>query len=291
MLNVANVMRLFNLLVTEKYPDCKEDEPSPQDYATVDQLFAVLQLLTTSSEMIEGDITLKTDDYDDDDDDESFTTGSGVDEETHAVGDHSYPYQTMREIVQFANTDQFSSVKRRYRLIRDKKQSRIIKKYVKQQGTKRQKLKQLDCFVLNEFNQARSKCLPIHDRDLRRFAIRKVREMNFLNFVASSFWVLNFKCHHITSQKVTKFVIKNYMNDREKILIIMRRCFSIRPNKRFLELNLPMFSTLIKMLLNMKDLRHVLFQSRVRKQLRVVRHFAKCCHTFTYNHAYLKIGW
>ncbi len=120
MLNVANVMCLFNLLVKEKYPDCKEDEPSPQDYATVDQLFAVLQLLTTLSEMIEGDITLKTDDYDDDD--ESFTIGSRVDEETHAVGDHSYPYQTMREIVQFANTDQFSSVKRRYRLIRDKKQ-------------------------------------------------------------------------------------------------------------------------------------------------------------------------
>ncbi len=79
-------------------------------------------------------------------------------------------------------------------------------------------MEQLDCFVLNEFNQARSKCLPIHDRDLRRFAIRKVREMNLLNFVASSFWVLNFKRHHITSRKVTKFVIKNYMNDREKIL-------------------------------------------------------------------------
>jgi hypothetical protein len=216
MFNVANVIRIFDRLVKEKFPDCQEDEPSPADYATADQLLAVLQLLTNSPEMIEGDITLAIDDYDDD---ESYTTESDVDGETNAVGEHSYSYQTMCEIVQFAKSHQFSSVKRRYRLIKDKKQLRRIKKYVTQQGTKRQKLKQLDRFVLNEFNQARNKCLPIHDRDLRRFAVRKAREMNLLNFVASSSWIFNFKRrHHITSRKVTKFVTKNYMDDREKIV-------------------------------------------------------------------------
>jgi hypothetical protein len=43
--------------------------------------------------------------------------------------------------------------------------------------------------------------------------------MNLINFVASSFWLLNFKRrHHITSRKVTKFVTKNYVDDREQVI-------------------------------------------------------------------------
>jgi len=184
MFNVANVVRLFNQLVKEKYPDCKKDRPS-------DQLISVLQLLATSSEMIDGDITLDIDDYDDAD--ESYTIEINDTEETFVVGNRSYSYQTMCEIVQFANTHQFSSVKRRYRLIKDKKHlRRRIRKYVRQQGNRRQKLERLDQSVLNEFNEARMKCIPIHDQDLKRLTIRKAREMNLINFVASSFWLLNF---------------------------------------------------------------------------------------------------
>ena len=71
--------------------------------------------------------------------------------------------------------------------MKDKKLLRRIRKYVRQEGTRRQKLERLEQSVLNEFNEARIKCLPIHDRDLKGFAIRKAREMNLTNFVASSF--------------------------------------------------------------------------------------------------------
>ncbi len=84
-----------------------------------------------------------------------------------------------------------------------------IRKYVRQQRTKRQKLEEIDRFVSHEFNQARNKCLPIHDSDLRRISIKKAREMNLQNFVASPFWLLNFKRrHHITSRKVAKLATK-----------------------------------------------------------------------------------
>lgn len=216
MFNIGNVMYLFNKLVHEKYSDCKADDPSPRDHEMANQLMTALELLINSSEIIEGDITLEIDEYDDGD---SSYTADSDDEEICTIRNHSYSYKTMCEIVQYANTHQFSTVKNRYRLIKQKSQLRRIRKYVRQQGTKRQKLEELDRFVFHEFNQARNKCLPIHDRDLRRLAIKKAREMNLQNFVASSFWLLNFKRrHHITSRKVTKLVTKNYVEDRNQII-------------------------------------------------------------------------
>jgi hypothetical protein len=43
--------------------------------------------------------------------------------------------------------------------------------------------------------------------------------MNLQSFVASPFWLTNFKRrHHITSRKVTKFVMRNYVEDRQKVI-------------------------------------------------------------------------
>jgi hypothetical protein len=43
--------------------------------------------------------------------------------------------------------------------------------------------------------------------------------MNLQSFVASPFWLTNFKRrHHITSRKVTKLVVKNYIEDRQKVI-------------------------------------------------------------------------
>jgi hypothetical protein len=60
----------------------------------------------------------------------------------------------MCEIVQFTSTHQFSTVKRRYHLIKQKSQLKRIRKYVRQQRTKRQRLEEIDRFVFREFNQA-----------------------------------------------------------------------------------------------------------------------------------------
>ena len=51
--------------------------------------------------------------------------------------------------------------------MKDKKHLKRIRKYVRQEGTRRQKLERLEQSVLSEFNEARIKCLPIHGRDLK----------------------------------------------------------------------------------------------------------------------------
>ena len=68
-----------------------------------------MQLLTTSSEMSDGDIRLDIDEYDDAD--ESYTIEPDDTEESCVVANRSYSYKTMSEIVQFANTRQCSSIK------------------------------------------------------------------------------------------------------------------------------------------------------------------------------------
>ena len=51
--------------------------------------------------------------------------------------------------------------------MKDKRHLRRIRKYARQEGTRRQKLERLEQSLLSEFNEARIKCLPIHDRDLK----------------------------------------------------------------------------------------------------------------------------
>ena len=94
-----------------------------------------------------------------------------------------------------------------------------IKQYVKEQGTKFHKLQRVDEFVYAEFMRARRYSLPIHDADIRRLAIKKARETNLNDFVASHHWLLNFKRrHHISSRKITKLVTTHHLEDRNEIL-------------------------------------------------------------------------
>ena len=84
---------------------------------------------------------------------------------------------------------------------------------------KKQKLQRVDDFVYVEFIRARECCLPIHDSDLIRLALKKAQELNIFGFTTSHHWLLNFKSrHHISSRKVTKLATKNNLEDRDKIL-------------------------------------------------------------------------
>jgi hypothetical protein len=48
--------------------------------------------------------------------------------------------------------------------------------YIEQHGTKREKLQVIDDFVYDMFEEARDNVLPVHDRDLKRWALQKASE-------------------------------------------------------------------------------------------------------------------
>jgi hypothetical protein len=82
--------------------------------------------------------------------------------------------------------------------------------YLERHGTKKQKLDQIDDYVFDMFDRARESSLPVHDIDLRRWALKKAMDESLHNFVASSYWLYNFKCkHNIISRKVTK--VRNFL--------------------------------------------------------------------------------
>ena len=217
MINGNNFLYIFSDLIHQKYPDVAPSEPSSKDYELADQMFVLLNQLLHSTELLTDHIvTLDFDEYDDCNPDYQEVNVIDTSPDVHGI---NYSYDTMCAIVKYSQTHTFTSVRRRYRQIKYKEQLRRIKQYVNAEGTKTQKLKQVDDSVYGEFLRARARYLPIHDSDLRRLASKKANELNIDGFTASHHWVSNFKCrHHISSRKVTKLVTKNHLEDRDKIL-------------------------------------------------------------------------
>jgi hypothetical protein len=80
-----------------------------------------------------------------------------------------------------------------------------FRRYLEKHGTKKQKLDKIDDYVFDIFERAREKALPVHDIDLRRWALKQAMEESLYNFVASKHWLYTFKHkHNIVSRKVTK---------------------------------------------------------------------------------------
>lgn len=217
MINVNNILHMFNNMVREKYPELTQIEPSSKDHEMADQLFLLFnQLLSSAELLVDHIVTLDFNEYDDCSDDYQEEDKNDI---TLNVGGIKNSYETMSAIVEFSKNHTFPTLRRRYRQIKHKEQLRRMKQYVNAQGTKTQKLQLVDDFVYTEFIHARECCLPIHDSDLRRLAIKKAQDLNIVGFTASHHWILNFKRrHHISSRKVTKLVTKNHLEDRDKIL-------------------------------------------------------------------------
>ncbi|CAF1027280.1 unnamed protein product, partial [Didymodactylos carnosus] len=174
------------------------------------------ELLIDSTEMKQEE-TLETADYNDEQD-EDVNVEEFAEVPDNIIEDEIYPYKKACEIVQVANNHTFSAVNCRYRilpspftLVKHGQQLRRIRKYVNTHGTRKQKLQQIDELVFSEFVQAREKCLPIHDNDLKRTAIRKAKDVNVTGFTASKHRISNFKRRfHIICRKVTKLVTQHH---------------------------------------------------------------------------------
>ncbi|CAF2785090.1 unnamed protein product [Rotaria sp. Silwood2] len=93
-----------------------------------------------------------------------------------------------------------------------------FRKYVDNGGTQRQKLDDVDIFVYDMFENARQQFLCVYDIDLRRWALKKARELNLEAFEASSKWLLNFKhLHRISSRRITQLVTRKHIESQEEI--------------------------------------------------------------------------
>ncbi|CAF3057194.1 unnamed protein product [Rotaria sp. Silwood2] len=97
------------------------------------------------------------------------------------------------------------SVKHRFRRVKHSIYLSRFRSYIEKGGTQQQKMEILNNYVYHKFEHAWELFLPVHDLDLRRWALNKAQEELINDFVASEKWLLNFKIKYtIGSRKVTK---------------------------------------------------------------------------------------
>lgn len=177
------------------------------------------------------------DDYDSDEDDEiedgidkvdsdnDYEVEDDVNAEHHKLSNYSIEF--MQQVVDFAyETDEFGkrrrtwkSVHRRFRTLPHQSYVSRFKKYLEQDGTRRQKTQQIDRLVYEKLINARDQYLPIHDIDLQRWGVLVARELDYHDFQASEFWVRSFKNRHkICSRKITNIITKRETLNSNEIL-------------------------------------------------------------------------
>jgi hypothetical protein len=157
------------------------------------------------------------DDNDDNNDNDADDEWDDKDDVKENCQLNNYSLEFMKEVVDFADAKDSSgkrrrswkTVKSRYRSIPDQVYISRFRRYLAQNGTKRQKTQNVDNVVYQKFLNAREQYLPIHDLDIQRWALQAAKEMNLDNFLASDSWLLKFKSRHgICSRKVTNVVTK-----------------------------------------------------------------------------------
>ena len=84
-----------------------------------------------------------------------------------------------------------------------------FRKAIENNGTFKAKAAEVRKYVKEMFNTARTNHLPVHDIDLRRWAIKKANALD-MPFKACSSWIFLFKQKaRIGSRKVTKVITSN----------------------------------------------------------------------------------
>ena len=93
---------------------------------------------------------------------------------------HQFSLEYMKNVVQFYDEKDpktgkrkhsFAGVQRRFKKVKDKRYINRFRKYIETQGTKRQKLNQIDSFVYKSFHNSRQQLLSVHDVDLKRWGL------------------------------------------------------------------------------------------------------------------------
>jgi hypothetical protein len=234
MINTANVVKIFadrasNLSSTVANSGTSATAVTNREYEVADLLCSVLESITSShSHTFEVETTLDhelTDDEliddaecEDADDETSDPNWNDPDEDEDEDEEKTlrkqFSLEYMAKAIKFYDeiNPQTGKRKRRWATVKHNFQ-RIphqvylsrFRRYLERHGTKKQKLDKIDDHVFDMFERAREKALPVHDIDLRRWALQRAMDESLHNFVASKHWLHTFKHkHNIVSRKITK---------------------------------------------------------------------------------------
>ena len=176
---------------------------------------------------LDTEVTLDIDEYcddgdDDDEDDEVLENSQSSQEwEDDEIERNQFTASYMRKVVAVFDQKEnggWKAVKNRFRRVKHPYYLDRFRKYLAQNGTKMEKLKEIEDFVWEQFVNARNNALPVMDSDMRQWGSRKAKEFGF-PFKASDTWLLNLKRkHRIVSRRITKFAFRGESKDEASII-------------------------------------------------------------------------
>jgi hypothetical protein len=176
------------------------------------------------------DNTHEDENYEAETDEENDPTFYGTESEKELEDDtllQKFSLKYMTNVIDFYDEINETTGKRKYTWKslqhRFKRVSHIrylarFRKYIENHGTKKQKLDDIETSVYEKFEAARESCLPVHDLDLKRWALQRAQAQSLHEFSASKHWITAFKHrHNIVSRKITKFVTMHAVDDTDQI--------------------------------------------------------------------------
>lgn len=163
----------------------------------------------TYSELVCDSDTLNSDSFDVEQNSDSLSQQVSQEWEEELVDGVVFTYQEMVNILHFYDNvkkNKFNQTKGRFKKIKHSKTITRLRAYVEKKSTTFQKFKQVEKFVLERFENARSSMIHVNEMDLRRWAMSKSREID-LKFKASPKWIMDFKVRNrIVGRKITKYL-------------------------------------------------------------------------------------
>jgi hypothetical protein len=212
MINPANVVKIFadrasNLLSTMSNCATSATTVTNRECASADLLCGVLESITSShSHTFEVETTLDHEladdelindvEYDDADEGTGDPNWNDEDEDEHEEKAlyKQFSLDYMARAVKFYDEinpqtekrkRQWETVKHSFQCIPHQICLSRFGRYLEKHGTTKQKLEKTDDHVFDMFERAREKALPVHDIDLRRWALKQAMDESLYNFVAS----------------------------------------------------------------------------------------------------------
>ena len=239
MINAVSVTTMLADLVAKK--DSYRPSGSLREQQLVNHLYQIIDNVKTSSSYeVEDEATLDYNDPFDDahegehcdveadkENDSTFFITEGEDELEDDALLQKFSLEYMTNVIDFfdeidettgTRKHTWKSVQHRFRRVSHRRYLARFRNYVERRGTKKQKVDDIETFVYERFEAARESCLPVHDLDLKRWALQSAQEQTLLEFAASKHWITTFKHRHgVASRKITEFVTKHALDDADEL--------------------------------------------------------------------------
>lgn len=227
-MNFANVLELFYQTAKTRFnfDTCVTTTITKTEQEAAFKLFEIFSDIVLESEILDNDDGLKLKDSDESDSDEEMNIDKDSDyspddeDEDDKVNKGQFSFQDMVFYVEERKRLQnwkFESFRNKYRKIKNPTMLHRFSKIIENGGTKQMKYDFINEHVYDKFVYARDRKFPVHNKDLRRWGVKKSKDLN-ITFKASESWVENLKRRNRITSRKAKIVSNRAISDAGSIL-------------------------------------------------------------------------